>query len=47
MFVAQVEKALPGISVTEVDKRKDKHYVKWLKSHVIYLIQILSKLLIL
>ncbi|XP_033147468.1 uncharacterized protein LOC117134062 [Brassica rapa] len=38
MFVSQVEEAIPGISATDVDTRKDKHFVKWLKSQVIYLI---------
>ncbi|WZY96710.1 hypothetical protein YC2023_069039 [Brassica napus] len=32
MFVSQVEEAIPGISATDVDTRKDKHFVKWLKS---------------
>ena len=34
MFVSQVEEAIPGISATDVDTRKDKHFVKWLKSQV-------------
>uniref|UniRef100_A0A0D2ZPM5 Uncharacterized protein n=1 Tax=Brassica oleracea var. oleracea TaxID=109376 RepID=A0A0D2ZPM5_BRAOL len=29
MFVSQVEEAIPGISATDVDTRKDKHFVKW------------------
>ncbi|XP_056864031.1 uncharacterized protein LOC130511177 [Raphanus sativus] len=36
LFVSQVEEAIPGISATEVDARKDKHFVKWLKGHVDY-----------
>ncbi|KAL0674374.1 hypothetical protein Bca4012_002355 [Brassica carinata] len=34
MFVSQVEETIPGISATDVDTRKDKHFVKWLKSQV-------------
>ena len=34
MFVSQVEEAIPGISATDVDTRKDKHFAKWLKSQV-------------
>uniref|UniRef100_A0A0D3E6Z7 Uncharacterized protein n=1 Tax=Brassica oleracea var. oleracea TaxID=109376 RepID=A0A0D3E6Z7_BRAOL len=34
MFVPQVEEALPGISATDVDTRKDKYFVKWLKSQM-------------
>uniref|UniRef100_A0A0D3DBQ6 Uncharacterized protein n=1 Tax=Brassica oleracea var. oleracea TaxID=109376 RepID=A0A0D3DBQ6_BRAOL len=35
MFVSQVEEAIPGISATDVDTRKDKHFVKWLKSQMV------------
>ncbi|XP_056863719.1 uncharacterized protein LOC130510982 [Raphanus sativus] len=34
LFVSQVEETFPGISTTDVDKRKDQHFIKWLKSQV-------------
>lgn len=34
LFVSQVQEAIPGISTSEVDKRKDRHFIKWLKSQV-------------
>ena len=41
MFVTQVEEALPGVSKAEIDKRKDQHFIKWLRSQVnIYFISI-------
>ncbi|XP_056846539.1 uncharacterized protein LOC130510988 [Raphanus sativus] len=33
-FVAQVEEAIPGISTADLNKRKDQHFVKWLKTQV-------------
>ncbi|XP_056856542.1 uncharacterized protein LOC130505955 [Raphanus sativus] len=36
LFVSQVQEAIPGISTSEVDKRKDRHFIKWLKSQVEY-----------
>ncbi|KAF8104354.1 hypothetical protein N665_0173s0008, partial [Sinapis alba] len=36
LFVTQVEEAILGISPSEVDKRKDQHFLKWLKSQVDY-----------
>ncbi|CAN6913756.1 unnamed protein product, partial [Brassica oleracea] len=36
MFVSQVEETFPGISTSDVDKRKDQHFVKWLKNQVDY-----------
>ncbi|CAN6834695.1 unnamed protein product, partial [Brassica oleracea] len=35
MFVSQVEETFPGISTSDVDKRKDQHFVKWLKNQVL------------
>ncbi|CAN7071149.1 unnamed protein product, partial [Brassica oleracea var. botrytis] len=35
MFVSQVEETFPGISTSDVDKRKDQHFVKWLKNQTI------------
>jgi len=35
MFVSQVKETLPGISTSDVDKRKDQHFVKWLKNQVL------------
>ena len=46
MFVSQVEEAIPGISETEVEGRKEKHFVKWLKSQVLYLIKIKQSLVL-
>ncbi|XP_056847467.1 uncharacterized protein LOC130498122 [Raphanus sativus] len=35
-FVAQVEEAIPGVSNNDLNKRKDQHFVKWLKTQVQY-----------
>ncbi|XP_056843715.1 uncharacterized protein LOC130496011 [Raphanus sativus] len=34
LFVSQVEETFSGISTTDVDKRKDQHFIKWLKNQV-------------
>ncbi|KAF8116340.1 hypothetical protein N665_0019s0020 [Sinapis alba] len=36
LFVTQVEEAIPCISTKEIDKRKDQHFIKWLKNQVDY-----------
>ena len=31
----QVKETFPGISTSDVDKRKDQHFIKWLKNQVL------------
>ena len=35
LFVTQVEETIPGISTSEVDKKKDQQFIKWLKDQVL------------
>ena len=36
-FETQVEETFPGISASELNRRKDQHFTKWLRTQVFQL----------
>ncbi|KAF8115418.1 hypothetical protein N665_0027s0034, partial [Sinapis alba] len=36
LFITQVEETILGISTSEINRRKEHHFIKWFKSYVDY-----------